>query len=510
MTKGIVYLIGAGPGDPKLITLKGLECLQRADVIIYDRLASPRLLNYARPDAELIFVGKSPERHTLRQEEINQVLVDQARQGRIVARLKGGDPFVFGRGGEEAEALAAAGILFEVVPGITSAIAVPAYAGIPVTHRDFTSTFGIITGHEDPTKDDTSIAWDKLATALGTMVFLMGMENLPQIVQRLLANGRPATTPIALIRWGTRSEQETLVGTLSDIVAKAEAHGFKSPVVIVVGEVVSLREKLQWLEKKPLFGKRVVVTRARAQASVFAQKIEALGGEAWEFPTIEIVPPSSWADLDRAIDEIDSYRWIVFTSINGVKSFFDRLLVKQRDIRDLKGISLVAIGPQTKEGLARLHLQVEYVPTEFRAEAVAEGLRGKLQPGDRVLLPRAKIARKVLPETLRLMGAVVDEVTAYDTVQESGNAQFLKKMLANGSIDLITFTSSSTVHNFMAMLKPISLAELKRVRIACIGPVTADTARQYGLSVDIEAREYTIDGLLQAILEYYGSDGAQE
>lgn len=505
MTKGIVYLIGAGPGDPRLITVKGLDCIRQADVIVYDRLVSPRLLSYARPDAKLIFVGKSPERHTLRQEEINQVLVEQAQLGRVVARLKGGDPFVFGRGGEEAETLGGAGIPFEVVPGITSAIAVPAYAGIPVTHRDFTSTLGIITGHEDPTKEDTSIAWDKLAGGLGTMVFLMGMENLPHIVERLLANGRPASTPIALIRWGTRPEQETLVGTLGDIVDKAQERGLKSPVVIIVGEVVSLREKLQWLERKPLFGKRIVVTRARAQASVFAQQIEALGGEVWEFPVIEIVPPADWTELDQAIEEIDSYEWLIFTSVNGVKSFFDRLQIKERDIRDLQGVRLVAIGPQTKAALTKLCLKVDYVPVEFRAEAVADGLAGRLQPGDRVLLPRARIARDILPETLKTMGAVVKEVTAYDTVQGLGNVPLLQNMLRDGAIDLVTFTSSSTVSNFMEMLKPAA-ADLHGVKIACIGPITAETARNYGLTVDIEAGEYTIPGLLKAILDYYNNN----
>ncbi|GAB4260852.1 uroporphyrinogen-III C-methyltransferase [Thermincola ferriacetica] len=502
MAKGKVYLIGAGPGDPKLITVKGLECIQKADVIVYDRLASPRLLTYARPDAELIYVGKSPDRHTLKQDEINMVLVEKALAGKNVARLKGGDPYVFGRGGEEAEKLIEYGIEFEVVPGITAGIAVPAYAGIPVTHRDFTSTLGIITGNEDPTKEDSSIDWSKISTGIGTLVFYMGMANLPHIVDKLIANGRPADTPIALIRWGTRPEQQTLVGTLADIVDKARAAEFKNPAIIIVGEVVTLRDKLSWFEKKPLFGKRVLVTRSREQASALSEKIEALGGEPWEFPTIDIAEPDDFGPMDRAIEEIEKYDWIILTSVNGVKSFFKRLNDKTKDIRDLKGIRLCAIGPKTREELEKYGLRCDFVPNEYRAEAIIEGLKNEDMSGKKVLLPRADIARKIIPDTLKELGAEVEEVVAYKTVMGAGNAQLLRDMLAEKKLQILTFTSSSTVKNFVQMLDAPNLQDLLAdVTVASIGPITSNTAKELGIRVDVEAQEYTIDGLVEAILK---------
>ncbi|KNZ71018.1 uroporphyrin-III C-methyltransferase [Thermincola ferriacetica] len=502
MAKGKVYLIGAGPGDPKLITVKGLECIQKADVIVYDRLASPRLLTYARPDAELIYVGKSPDRHTLKQDEINMVLVEKALAGKNVARLKGGDPYVFGRGGEEAEKLIEYGIEFEVVPGITAGIAVPAYAGIPVTHRDFTSTLGIITGNEDPTKEDSSIDWSKISTGIGTLVFYMGMANLPHIVDKLIANGRPADTPIALIRWGTRPEQQTLVGTLADIVDKARAAEFKNPAIIIVGEVVTLRDKLSWFEKKPLFGKRVLVTRSREQASALSEKIEALGGEPWEFPTIDIAEPDDFGPMDRAIEEIEKYDWIILTSVNGVKSFFKRLNDKTKDIRDLKGIRLCAIGPKTREELEKYGLRCDFVPNEYRAEAIIEGLKNEDMSGKKVLLPRADIARKIIPDTLKELGAEIEEVVAYKTVMGAGNAQLLRDMLAEKKLQILTFTSSSTVKNFVQMLDAPNLQDLLAdVTVASIGPITSNTAKELGIRVDVEAQEYTIDGLVEAILK---------
>jgi uroporphyrinogen III methyltransferase/synthase len=318
---GYVYLVGAGPGDPGLITLKGIECIKKADVIVYDRLVNPILLKYVKKDVELVYVGKSPDRHTLKQEEITKVLVNKALENKVVTRLKGGDPFVFGRGGEEALELSANNIPFEIVPGITSAVSVPAYAGIPVTHRGLTSNVAFITGNEDPTKDDTDIKWDKISTGIGTLVFLMGMSNLPKIVNKLIENGRSPDTPVALIRWGTLPEQETLVGNLRNIVSLAQQHNFKNPAIIIVGEVVSLRKQLKWVEKKPLWGKRILVTRSRDQASIFSEKIRALGGEPIEFPTIKIVPPDDYLLFDNAIKTIDTYDWIIFTSINGVKSF---------------------------------------------------------------------------------------------------------------------------------------------------------------------------------------------
>lgn len=502
MHKGIVYLVGAGPGDPGLITVKGLACIQKADVIVYDRLASSRLLSHAASGSELIYVGKSPAGHAMTQEEINQLLVERASKGQVVVRLKGGDPFVFGRGGEEAEALAERGLPFEVVPGITSAIAVPAYAGIPVTHRDYTSTLAIITGNEDPAKEDSRIHWDRLATGAGTLVFLMGMTNLDRIVSQLIKHGRNPSTPVAVILWGTRSEQETLVGTLENIVPRAKEAGFTNPAVIIVGEVVVLRDKLSWFEKKLLFGKRILVTRAREQASALSQTIEALGGEAVEFPTIRVVEPESYEPLDHAIAQLGSYRWIIFTSINGVRFFFQRLLQRGKDVRDLKGANLCAIGPKTREALERYALKVSYVPDEYRAESIVAGLQGQIKPGDRVLLPRADIARKVLAEVLSSLGAAVDEVVAYRTVPAGDNADLVRQMLAEKKIHVITFTSSSTVHNFIALLNEPRLSRLlDGVTVACIGPVTARTARELGLPVHIEARHYTIKGLVKAILE---------
>lgn len=502
--KGLVYLIGAGPGDPKLITIKGLECIKNSDAIVYDRLAGDRLIAFARPGTELIYVGKSPDRHTLKQDEINQLLVEKASQGKTIARLKGGDPFVFGRGGEEAEVLSEAGIPFEIVPGVTSAIAAPAYAGIPVTHRDFTSTLAIITGNEDPLKDDSSIQWEKIATGVGTLVFLMGMSSLPKITKRLIENGRSPLTPAALVRWGTRPEQQTLTGTLGDIGEKANRAGFTNPAVIIVGEVVSLREKLGWYEKKLLFGKRVLVTRSREQASALSEAIEDLGGEPLEFPTIGVADPEDYKPLDQAINELSAFKWVIFTSVNGVAYFFNRLRRRNKDIRELAGARICAIGPKTREALENYGLLVDYVPGEYRAEEIIAGLQGKVNAGERVLLPRADIARKVLAEALTGMGALVTDVSAYRTVMGGGDSAEITRKLLNGEIHAVTFTSSSTVQNFVKMLKfPDLKTLLAGVTVACIGPITADTARDLGLRVDVVAREYTIEGLVAAILEYF-------
>lgn len=500
MTKGYVYLVGAGPGDPKLITIKGSECIAKADVLVYDRLASRRLLTLARPDCELIYVGKSPDRHTLKQEEINQLLVDKGLEGKIVTRLKGGDPFVFGRGGEEAEALLDAGIQFEVVPGITSAIAVPAYAGIPVTHRDLTSSFAVITGHEDPTKNETTIHWDHLALSHGTLVFLMGMENLPLIAKKLMENGKTPTTPVGIIQWGTRPEQRTLVGQLDNIAQRVKEQEFTNPSIIIVGEVVSLREKLQWFEKKPLFGQRIVVTRARHQASELSQAIEALGGEAWEFPTIEIAPPSDNAYLIKALNDLKSFQWLIFTSVNGVEAFFAELRAQGRDIRDLIGLEIVAIGPATQAALEKKGLRVAYVPEEYRAEKIVEGLSGRVLPSHRVLLARAEEARDVLPESLKAMGAEVWDVPVYKTVLGGANRDELQRLLRDKEIHTVTFTSSSTVRNFVKLLDG-EVALLDNVKLYSIGPITSATAREHGLTVFKEAAQYTIGGLVEVLLE---------
>ncbi len=497
---GKVYLVGAGPGAADLLTLKGKKCLARADVVVYDHLVNPRLLSYAPAGARLIYAGKSPQAHTLTQEEINEVLVESALDGSTVVRLKGGDPFLFGRGGEEAQSLEQARVPFEVVPGITSAIAVPAYAGIPVTHRDFTSTFTVVTGHEDPLKEDSRVSWEKIATGSGTLVFLMGVSNLALIVKKLVEHGRSPDTPAALIRWGTSPEQETLTGTLSNIVDKAGAANFKPPAVVVVGEVASLREQLQWVEKKPLFGRRVVVTRPPEGAAYFSDLIEELGGESFEFPAVEIVPPRDYAPLDEALRRVEEYDWIVFTSVNGVKFFFERLQFLGRDIRVLQGIRLCAIGPRTAEELEEKGFLVDCMPPEYRAEALAEEMKASLKSGERVLLPRSHIARQILPETLLAMGAEVDDVEAYQTAPGRGNLLLLREMLEKKGIHIITFTSSSTVHNFLNLLGEEGKSLLEGIMLASIGPITSSTLKDRGFTVDVEAEHYTVEGMLEAIL----------
>ncbi len=499
--------MGAGPGDPELITLKGIRCLQEAQVIIYDRLINPVLLNYARPEAELIFLGKIPGSNRSRQEEINRLLVNRAKEGKVVVRLKGGDPFVFGRGGEEAEALAAHNLTFEVVPGVTSAIAVPAYAGIPLTHRAYTSSLGIVTGNQDEDKGEDGINWGEIASAVGTLVILMGMANLKEITTKLIQAGRAPETPVALIYCGTFSEQQTYVGTLADIAPKAAAAGVSHPAVVVVGDVVTLREKLKWREKKPLFGKRVLVTRARQQAGSLSRAIADLGGESFEFPAIKIVQPDDFSPLDQAIAFIESYDWIIFTSVNGVKFFFRRLAEQKKDIRCLKDIHLGAIGPRTKEALESYGLRVDFVPESYRAEEISTGLKYRLSLGARVLLPRAKGARDVLVATLTDLGAYVNEVTAYQTTVDQGNVDLVRFMLAKGHLHIITFTSSSTVRNFISTLNlnaPDLADLLSKVTVACIGPVTAQTAKEAGLKVDIIAQEYTIEGMVNALVDGRG------
>ncbi|MEW6446759.1 MAG: uroporphyrinogen-III C-methyltransferase [Bacillota bacterium] len=501
--RGKVYLIGAGPGDPGLITVKAMRCLASADVVVYDRLVNPRILGYAPPDAEVLYAGKSPERHALRQEEINALLVEKARAGKVVARLKGGDPFVFGRGGEEAEALREAGLDFEVVPGVTSAVAAPAYAGIPVTHRDFTSSLAVITGNEDPNKPDSAIEWDKIV-GCGTLVFLMGMANLPEIAERLKKAGLPGETPVAVIQWGTTAKQRTVTGSLNDINREVAAAGLTNPAVVVVGKVVGLREKLAWFEQGPLFGRRIVVTRSRDQASALSEAISALGGEVFEFPTIRIDPPEDWGAFDAAIRNAAEYDWLVFTSVNGVKMFFTRLRELGCDIRTFSRAAVAAIGPGTRSELEERGLLVAYMPEEFRADAIAAGLKKYAGSGARVLLPRADIAPDSLPRALAESGFAVDNVVAYRTVPERRNVAVLREMLTAGEVDAVTFTSSSTVKNFVAAFEPGAADLLKGVAVASIGPVTSATARELGLRVDVEARRYTIPGLVDAVVEHFG------
>jgi uroporphyrinogen III methyltransferase/synthase len=503
--RGKVYLVGAGPGDPGLFTLRGRELLERAEVVIYDYLANEELLKLAPPEAERIYVGKKGGDHTVPQKGINEILVEKGRD-HLVVRLKGGDPFVFGRGGEEAQELVAHGIPFEVVPGVTAAVAVPAYAGIPLSHRDYTASMAFVTGHEREDKDDSKIEWEKLATAVGTLVFFMGVKNLPEICKHLVAHGRSPQTPVAVIRWGTTPEQRTVVGTLDDIAERVRAAQLKPPAITVVGEVVQLREELNWFEARPLFGRRIVITRAREQASDFKALLADLGAHCIEFPTIGIAPPPTWEHLDGAIGRLSSYDWTVFTSVNGVRCFMERLRAAGLDVRAFKGIKVAAIGPATAEALEKHGLKPDMVPREYKAEAVLEGLSGENLKGKRFLIPRAMVARDVLPDTLREWGVEVDVVPAYQTVLPSAMSADIMERLRAGGIDCVTFTSSSTVSNFFSLFdRDEILARLRGVAIASIGPITSQTAGEYGLKIDIQPADYTIRSLAQAICDYFST-----
>jgi uroporphyrinogen III methyltransferase/synthase len=503
---GKIYLVGAGPGDPGLLTLKGKRCLEQADAVFYDYLANPALLNYVKPDSERIYVGRRGRGTYLDQQEINHRIIAKAREGKIVVRLKGGDPFVFGRGGEEAEAVAAAGIPIEIVPGVTSATAVPAYAGIPVTHRTLASTVAFVTGHEDPRKETELLEWPKLATAQGTLVFLMGLKNLPLIVERLVKEGRSPETPVALIQWGSWPKQRTVTGTLRDIVERGQAAGLEPPTTVVIGEVVRLRDQLNWFERQPLFGKRILVTRAKEQAEEFSRLITAQGGEPVECPTIEIVAPPTWEALDQAIAQLASVDWLVFTSMNGIAPFMNRLYKHGRDVRALASLKICCIGPRTAQELMRYGLQADLVPDEYQAEGVIESFRRIGVAGRRILIPRAEVARELLPADLMAMGAKVTVLPVYRTVKPKEAVVSLTQRLTDRTIDMLTFTSSSTVRNFASLFEsPEEMARLAQgIPAACIGPITAETARELGLSVTIQARENTIPALAEAIVEYYG------
>jgi len=499
--KGKVYIIGAGPGDPGLITVKGLRCLKEADVIIYDHLVNEEIIRQAKVSSRLIYAGKKGGAHTLPQEEINRRLVEEAKQGNIVARVKGGDPFIFGRGGEEAEILVKEEIPFEVIPGVSSAIAVPAYAGIPLTHRGYTSTLAFVTGHEDPTKDESDIDWETLA-GIGTIVFLMGVKNLRSITSNLMVYGKEGDTPAALIRWGTTEDQETLTGALSDIARIAEDRKFSPPVILVVGNVVALRNTLNWFETKPLFGKGIVITRPESQAEEFAGLLHAEGARVIHFPTIKIVPPESYDGLDQAISQIAQYQWIIFTSANGVSFLLARLRALGRDIRDLKDIRICAIGPATAATIEKLGIRVDLVPDEYISEGVVREFEKFNINGSRILLPRAEIARDVIPDGLAKLGAKVNVVNTYRTVNSGKKKSELESFMMEGKVDVITFTSPSTVTNFMEIMGRNYVIP-PQVKIACIGPVTAAAVKRAGLPVDIIQERYTIPGLVETLTEYF-------
>ncbi len=505
----MIYLVGSGPGDPGLFTLKGVRCMQEADAVVYDRLAPRALLGYARPEAEKIYVGKKPGNPTMSQEEINDLLFEKGRAGMTVVRLKGGDPYIFGRGGEEALALKRAGLLFEVVPGVTSGVAVPAYAGIPVTHRNVATSVAFVTGHEDPTKGSQDVDWERLANGADTLVLYMGVGRLQEISTSLIAAGRDRETPVACVQWGTVPEQRTVTGTLRDIAARVAEAGLKPPAIIVIGEVVALREKgLDWYEQRPLFGRRVVVTRARAQAGELSAELERLGAQVHEFPTIEISPPEDYGPLDAAIRDLDSFGLMVFTSVNGVDAFLERLRHHGLDLRAVpRAAKVAAIGPATAERIEQSGLRVDVVPEEYRAEALIGALDAGSLAGERVLIPRAKVAREILPDRLREAGAEVVVPPAYESAPSSEGKEEVSLRLQSGEIDCVTFTASSTAENFVAAFGPEESARLlDETRVACIGPITADTARKNGLRVDAEADEYTISGLVEAVTGLLAAD----
>lgn len=491
-----VWLVGAGPGDPGLLTIRGRECLERADVIVYDALANPAFLDCAKADAEKIYVGKIAERHALPQDEINTLLAKKAREGKNVLRLKGGDPYIFGRGGEEASYLYDLGIPFEEVPGISSAVAAPAYAGIPLTDRRAASAVSIITGHESDLNRG-SHNWQAYAASGATLVFVMGMRNLANICQNLMEAGMAATTPAAVVHKGCTASQRAIVGTLSDLPKKVTDAGIANPAVIVVGKCVSLRDKLDWYERLPLFGRRVVVTRASSQAGGMAAALAALGAEVVEYPVIRIEPMRDYAAIDKAIAGLGGYDWLIFTSANGVRCFFTRLEAKGLDSRAFGKSKIAAIGPGTSGELRKHGLLADLVPHIYVAEALAEAL-GKASElsGSRILLARAEEARDALPEALANYGATVDVLPVYKTLANDPGFK-----LDMAKIDCISFTSSSTVRNFLALNG--SLANGDHPAIAAIGPITGDTLEEAGIKPCIMPEKYTVPALVAAIGDYF-------
>ncbi|MBI5632481.1 MAG: uroporphyrinogen-III C-methyltransferase [Nitrospirae bacterium] len=517
---GIVYLVGAGPGDIGLLTVKGLHCLRKAEVVIYDFHLNAQILNYIDRKAELIYAGKRGGHHTMTQDEINRAIVEKANKGKIVCRLKGGDPFVFGRGGEEAQELVKAGIAFEVVPGVSSSVAAPAYAGIPLTHRLYSSSFAVVPGYEDTTKEESAINWAKLATGVGTLVFLMAVKNIDEMTRKLIEHGRSPDTPVAVVRWGTRADQKTIVSTLKDIAALVKEKDILPPAVTIIGDVVNLRSELNWYEKKPMFGQRILVTREHSGGF---ELLEELGAEVLEFSTIEIVPPASWNDLDKAIVQIGTYDWLIFTSANGVKYFFSRLFEKGVDIRNLHGIRICAIGTKTGTAVNQFGIRVDLVPDEFNAEGliqafIKEGSRlnsrdssdnselgtSNIQPlqGMRFLLPRAAIAREIFPEELRKLGGSIDVPVAYRAIKPDYHGKRLKRFLKEGRITIATFTSAATFSNFREIMGEDADELLKTVAIAAIGPVTAKAIESAGLKVHIMPKEATVEAMVNEIQEW--------
>ncbi len=515
MKRGKVYLIGAGPGDIGLFTLKGLRYLKKAEVVVYDFHLNAQILNYIDHDADFIYAGKRGGHHAMTQDEINQALIDKAAEGKLVCRLKGGDPFVFGRGGEEAEALVNAGIEYELVPGVSSSIAAPAYAGIPLTHRKYSSSFAVITGNEDADKGESTLDWPHLSKSFDTLVFLMGVKNLHRITSKLLDHGKAPDTPVALVRWGTRPDQKTVVGTLIDIADKAVTENIRPPAVMIVGNVVKLRETLKWYEKKPLFGHRVLITR---EYTPDYEPLEDLGAEVFEFPTIKTVPPEDYSALDSSIDMIGTYHWLIFTSASGFGFFVRRFIERDRDIRDLKGIKICAIGAKTAEAIRQYGLKVDLVPDEFNAEgliaAFIKEARGTVQDpryktsnleGLRMLLPRAEKARELFPERVRELNGEIDCPATYRTIKPEKHGKRLYRFLKSGRISVATFTSAATFTNFVDIMGGEASNFLQGITIAAIGPVTAKAIESAGLRVSIIPKEATIKAMVEEIVRWAGT-----
>ena len=498
-----VYLLGAGPGDPGLLTLRARDILAAADTVVYDYLASPELLEHCRKEAELVYVGKKGGDHTMTQEAINALLVDTARAGKSVARLKGGDPYVFGRGAEEVEELVAAGVDFEVVPGVTSAVAAPAYAGIPLTHRTYASSVTFITGHEDPNKAESAHNWPALATSASTLVFFMGVKNLTSITANLTQAGMDPHTPAALVRWGTTCNQQSLISDVQHIAARSKEAEIQPPSLLVVGRVVTLRDTLNWFEQLPLLGRGVVVTRAREQASGLLHLLAQDGACCYQFPTIAISSVPDSQKVQQAIQNLSSYDWCIFTSVNGVYYFWSYLAQAGLDTRALGRAKVAAIGPATAQALRERGIQPEVVPEKYVAESVIESLTAHGIHGSRVLIPRAEIAREILPQELQRAGAQVDVVPVYCTGLAQKSGEDILQAMNKGLIHYVTFTSSSTVENFFQLISPEQLQPFvpDQVRLACIGPITARTLSGFGFTPHVQPEEYTIPALAQALVQ---------
>lgn len=499
--KGKVYLVGAGPGDYKLLTLKGLECIKKADVIVYDRLANSNYLKEAKPNCEFIYVGKASSNHALPQDDINRVIADKAKEGKIVTRLKGGDPYVFGRGGEEGEVLVSEGIDFEVVPGITSAIGGLCYAGIPITHRDYASSFHVITGHlRDDDKQNEELNWNALANNKGTLVFLMGVANLQKISENLVKEGKSKDTPVALISWATRYNQRVVTSTLENVYETALRENVKPPTLIAVGDVVNLREKLNFFENKPLFGKSIMVTRSRTQSSSLVEKICDLGGNPIEIPTIKIEKIENNIELENEIKNISQYSYLVITSKNGVDIFFDKLGEMGLDARALYNLKVCAIGSATAKAMKDRGINADIVPKRFVAESLYEELKPILNKDDKVLMPRAKNARDFLANKINEV-CEVKEVHTYETIVDDSKREEVLDILNQGHIDYITFASSSTVSNFVEIIGNENLHKLENIKVISIGPVTSATAKELNVEVYKECEESTIESMINTIIE---------